>query len=89
MFLLASASVAITIMWMGFKTERADLIDPSAPFQQRWKQYAETFGDTSEIIVVVEAEDPQTIKDTLDDLGERIAQEPEHFRNVLYKIEPG
>ena len=89
MFLLACVSVGITLVWMGFKTERADLIDPSAPFQKRWKQYAETFGDTSEIIVVVEADDPQTIKNTLDDLGGRIEQETDHFRNVLYRIEPG
>ncbi|MBD3674577.1 MAG: MMPL family transporter [Planctomycetaceae bacterium] len=89
MILLACVSVGITLAWMGFKTERADLIDPSAPFQKRWKQYAETFGDTSEIIVVVEADDPQTIKNTLDDLGGRIEKETDHFRNVLYKIEPG
>lgn len=89
MFLLACVSLGITLVWMGFKTERADLIDPSAPFQQRWKQYAETFGGTSEIIVVVEADDPQTIKNTLDDLGSRIENDTDHFSNVLYKIEPG
>lgn len=89
MLVTACACAAFCIGWMGFKTERADLIDPSAPFQKRWKQYAETFGDTSEIIVVVESDDPEAIKTTLDDLGARMGRDEEHFRNILYKIEPG
>ncbi|HUG17652.1 MAG TPA: MMPL family transporter [Planctomycetaceae bacterium] len=89
MFLSAIAAAIYAIGWMKFKTERADLIDPSVPFQQRWLQYADTFGDTSEVVVVVESAAPETIKFAMDDLGERLQSDSRFFRGTLYKIEPG
>ncbi|MEX0700553.1 MAG: MMPL family transporter [Planctomycetales bacterium] len=89
MLLLAAGSVAGTVLHMGFKTERSDLIDPKASFQKRWLAYTESFGDASDIVVVIEAQQPAVIKQVLDQLGDRLAAEPELFTNVLYKVEPG
>ncbi len=90
-FVLASAGIAVglALCFIRFKTERADLIDPDAAYHRRWTSYTESFGDVSELVVVVEADDPATIKQVLDDLGTRMQREPERFKNVLYKIEPG
>ncbi len=87
--LTSLASVAWTVTHLHFKTDRSDLIDPSTPFHQRWLRYTESFGASSDMIVVVEAEKPELIKQTLDALGSRLRQEPELFSNVLYKIEAG
>lgn len=87
--LLAAVSVALTVKLIEFKTQRADLIDSSAPFHQRWNEYTESFGDNSEIVVVVEADNPQTIKRTLDVLGDRLTAESDLFNQVFYKFEPG
>jgi hypothetical protein len=82
------AAIASTILFIEFKTDRADLIDPEAAFHQRWLDYTESFGDASDLVVVVEAKDTETIKATLDDLGERLSAEPTLFRHVLYKVQP-
>ncbi len=70
-----------------FKSDRADLIDPDADFQKRWLNYTKSFGESSDIVVVVEAKSPDVIAPVLDDLGQRLKAETEHFRNVLYKVE--
>jgi hypothetical protein len=71
-----------------FKTSRADLIDPNAPFQQRWLKFTEKFGDQSDMVLVVEADDPERVKLVLDDLGERLLAEPELFTKVSWKFDP-
>ncbi|MBI1347649.1 MMPL family transporter [bacterium] len=83
------ASIFITVTRLQFKTDRSDLIDPSVPFQQRWLKYTEDFGESSDMVVAIEASEPETIKATLDRLGQRLQAEHELFANVLYKIEPG
>jgi len=83
------AALFLTQQRLSFRAQRSDLIDPSAVFHQRWLQYTRWFGDTSDIVVVVEADQPDTIKDVLDRLGQELQQHPALFANVLYKIEPG
>jgi hopanoid biosynthesis associated RND transporter like protein HpnN len=87
--LSAVGCVAYTVMCIKFKTDRADLIDPAATFQKRWQRYTESFGDSSDMVVVVESKRPETIKRVLDDLGERLQADPDLFTSVLYKVEPG
>lgn len=87
--LTVAASIAFTVTNLQFKTDRSDLIDPTAAFQQRWLRYTESFGAASDMVVVVEASRPETIKQALDLLGEKLKQQPELFLNVLYKIEAG
>ncbi len=84
---ICSASVVYTTRYLQFKNDRADLIDPQADFQKRWLNYTQSFGETSDIVVVVEAESPQVIQRVLDELGERLRKDTQHFRNVLYKVE--
>ncbi len=86
--LSACIATAFTFLCLGFKTERADLIDPSADFHQRWMRYTKSFGETADIIVVVEGDDPEAIKRAVDELGSRMTQEPTLFTQVLYKISP-
>lgn len=86
--IVAFASIWWSAVSLGFKTDRADLIDPGADFQQRWVNYTEQFGGESDIVVVVEAEHSAQVTAAIDALGKRMEREPEHFQNVLYKIDP-
>lgn len=70
-----------------FKSDRSDLIDPDADFQQRWLNYTKSFGDSSDIVVVVEAKSPEVITPVLDELGQRLKEETASFRNVFFKVE--
>ncbi len=90
--LMVVSSVACT--WytsqhLRFKTNRADLIDPSAAFHQRWLNFTKSFGEQNDIVVIVEADDPEEIKHAQDAIGSRLKKHPELFSNVLYRIEPG
>ncbi|HET6424288.1 MAG TPA: hypothetical protein VFG20_11430, partial [Planctomycetaceae bacterium] len=82
-------SIGYTVTHLQFKTDRSDLIDPSTPFQQRWLRYTKSFGESADMVVVVEGDGPETIKQALDHIGDKLKQQPELFANVLYKIEPG
>jgi hopanoid biosynthesis associated RND transporter like protein HpnN len=70
-----------------FKTKRADLIDPSADYHQRWINYTQQFGDVADMVVVVEGTDRVAIEQAVEDLGSRLESEPQHFQNVLYKVD--
>lgn len=85
--LMTLLSIVITVRFLTFKTNRADLIDPSTPFHQRWLKFTERFGDDADFVVVVEAEGPQAIQTVLDDLGQRLEQEPHLFDRVLYRVD--
>lgn len=88
--ILASVlSMAAAGLWLEFKTDRADLIDPSAEFHRRWLAYIDSFGDSSDMVVVVEADQPDRIKEVVEELGTRLKAEPKLFDQVLYKIDPG
>ncbi|MFO0917102.1 MAG: MMPL family transporter [Planctomycetaceae bacterium] len=81
--------VGYAAQYLRFKTNRADLIDPSAAFHQRWLKYTESFGEQDDMVIVIESESPEQIKQMQDEIGGRLKEQPELFTNVLYKIEPG
>ena len=90
--LLATAllCVGVTVLWIEFRTSRADLINPSAEFHQRWTKYTKAFGDASDLVVVFEADDdPDAIKRAQEDLGDRLRAETEFFSHVLFRVESG
>ena len=85
----AVGCVYYTCTTLKFKTDRADLINPSAKFYQRWLRYTKSFGESDDVVIVVEAKQPETIKRALDDIGTRLAAHPDLIASVLYKIEAG
>ncbi|MGE3313860.1 MAG: MMPL family transporter, partial [Planctomycetaceae bacterium] len=87
--LSACVAAAFSFLCLDFKTERADLIDPTADFHQRWMKYTRSFGDSSDIIVVVEGGDSDAIRAALEELGTRLSRENKLFKNVLYKVSAG
>lgn len=81
--------VLLTVFRLDFKTDRADLIDPTVAFHKKWINYTESFGSSSDLVCVVESDTPESIKFVLRELGQRIEQHPELFENPLYQINPG
>lgn len=84
----AAACAIYTRDRLQLKTSRADLIDPNTEYHQRWMNYTREFGDvTEDMVVVVEADDKETIEHVLDELGKRLEGETDLFKNVLYKVD--
>ena len=86
---ITAVSLGTTARFLRFKTDRSDLIDPAADFQQRWLHYVERFGDGSDAVVVIEGTDRAAIQAAAEDIGPRLTAEPELFSRVFYRIEPG
>ncbi len=85
--LMTALSLAVTIRFLEFKTNRADLLDPSSEFHQRWLNYTEKFGDEADVVIVVEADDEITVKNVIDTVGQRLDSDPDLFDRVLYRID--
>lgn len=85
----AVAAVLVTVLFIEFRTQRSDLIDPTAEFHQRWTSYTEAFGDSSDLVVVFESSSPDSIKLAMEDLAARMFAEPKRFSQILYKVEAG
>ena len=85
----AIAAVLVTVLFIEFRTQRSDLIDPSADFHRRWTSFTESFGDSSDLVVVAEGNNPDAIKAVMEDLGGRLIAEPDLFEQVLFKVETG
>lgn len=84
---ITAAALGISLRFLTFRTNRADLISPSEEFHRRWLRYVDEFGDQSEIVVVVEGEHESTVCAVLDDLGPRIESESELFDHVFYRFD--
>ena len=85
--LLTLVSLGISARFLGFKTNRSDLIDANSPFHQRWLRYTERFGDESDVLVVVEAPTGSETRQVLDELGAALATEDELFSRILHRID--
>jgi hypothetical protein len=80
-------SLGWTASSLRFKTDRSDLIDPQADFQQRWLRYTDRFGSTPDALVVAEANDPKQIPVVLDAVGKALEKESGLFSNVQWKTD--
>ncbi|MCA9098006.1 MAG: MMPL family transporter, partial [Planctomycetaceae bacterium] len=87
-FFLTILSLGITVRFLSFRTDRSDLLDPRTDYHQRWLTFKEKFGDDSDVVIVVEADQTEQIKMVLDALGQRLEAEPDLFDRVLYRVDP-
>ncbi len=84
--LLVGASLVATVLWLGFRTSRLDLLNPRSEYNRRWLAYLDEFGRDDDAVVVVEGPDAATVVKTVDRLCTAIEKEPHNFHTVLSKI---
>ncbi|HIF01428.1 MAG TPA: hypothetical protein EYG03_02130 [Planctomycetes bacterium] len=85
MVFIGCAAVGVTVSDLKLKSSRSDLLGPD----QAWQDYNQAFGGKSDLVVVVETDEPnpQLIQTVLSQLGARLEREPELFSNVLYRVD--
>jgi hopanoid biosynthesis associated RND transporter like protein HpnN len=83
--LLAVAAVLSAVQWLGFHTSRLDLLDPEAAYNQRWLAYREEFGDTDDIVIVVEGSGREFVIDALEEVAAEVQRSPDQFAAILYR----
>ena len=84
--MVTGASVGLTLCYLGFHSERGDLIDPRDATRAHWDAYTARFDDGADFVVAVEGDNPAMVRTAIDDLAERLNREPETFGSVLSRI---
>lgn len=86
---LSCAAVGATVSFIRFRTERADLVSADHTVQQAWNEYKQYFGEATDLVVVVEADSPHTIRSVMDTVADRLQRDTEVFEKVLHRIDVG
>ena len=72
---------------LGFRTSRADLLSPKSDFNRLWVDYTKEFGDTEDVIVVVEGDGREKVIPVIDELAADLLRETRLWNTVLSKID--
>lgn len=86
---IACAAVGYTVTALKITTSHSGLTPQESRFAQNWQQYSDAFGADSDVLIVIESSAPNRnlIRALIDDLGNRLKREPQHFRNVLASVD--
>ncbi|HKI48814.1 MAG TPA: MMPL family transporter, partial [Desulfobacteria bacterium] len=87
--IVAALSIWFTATHLQFNTLREDLISKDMKFHTLYQQYRERFKDFDGMIVVVEGEQPEAMKQFADQLVERLHNRPEISSEIYYKVDTG
>jgi uncharacterized protein len=85
--LAAVASVWLTMTQLGFRTSRANLLNPKSDYNRRWLAYTDEFGSKEDVVVVVEGESREQITPALDDMCRELATRERLFGSVLHEAD--
>jgi uncharacterized protein len=85
--ILAALSLWFTATHLQFNTLREDLISRDIKFNVLYQKYRESFKDFDGMIVVVEGERSEEMKQFADQLVERLQSRPEISSEIYYKVD--
>jgi uncharacterized protein len=83
----AVISVWLTMTQLGFRTSRANLLNPSSDYHRRWLKYTDEFGEKEDVVVVVEGESREQIIPALDDACRELGKHKDLFGAVLHQTD--
>jgi hopanoid biosynthesis associated RND transporter like protein HpnN len=82
-------SIWLTATRMTFATDRNDLIGKSAPFYRNYQAFQNEFETEDQIVIVVTSGNPDLNRKVVDRIGDLLRQDPQHFTDVMDKIDLG
>lgn len=82
---LAVVAIVFAALSLNFRTSRLDLLNPNSEYNTRWLKYLNEFGDQDDVVVVVETNDSARSVAIVEELGQRLANDEDHFRSVMFK----
>jgi uncharacterized protein len=85
--LATAAALVLTLTCMGFRTSRAELLNPRSEYNRRWLEYTKEFGDKEDVVVVIEGSGPDAVVPALDEISEAIARNRSAYNAVLGQID--
>jgi uncharacterized protein len=85
--LLVALSLTGAQLSLGFRTSRADLLNPKSENNRRWADFTQEFGEQDDVTVVVHSEDARVVPTILDEVAEQLNRQPKLFRAVFHKVD--
>jgi uncharacterized protein len=85
--LLVALSLTGAQLSLGFRTSRADLLNPKSENNRRWAEFTQEFGEQDDVTVVVHSDDARVVPNILDELAEKLNRQPNLFRAVFHKVD--
>ncbi len=82
--LLSALSIVYTKNNLEFLTGRDDLMPKNSKFHRDYREYRQEFGDTEEIVIVVESDDPDKAGRFGRELFARLQKRKDMFHEVFY-----
>jgi hopanoid biosynthesis associated RND transporter like protein HpnN len=82
------ASVAYTIFFLQFDTNRDNLVGSNEKYQHYFLELKKEFPQQDDLLVVVESENPEKSAQFVERLGEKLEAETNLFINLFYKKNP-
>ncbi|MEN6493130.1 MAG: MMPL family transporter [Thermoguttaceae bacterium] len=83
----ALVSLVLSGTQLGFRTSRADLLNPRSEFNRRWLAYTQEFTEKEDLVVVVEGESREAILPVIDEVYGAIVRETNLFEAVLHEVD--
>ncbi|MBL8829046.1 MAG: MMPL family transporter [Planctomycetaceae bacterium] len=85
--LLTVASTWLAFAKLGYRTSRADLINPNSDYNRLWVEYTQEFGDEDDAVVVVEGPDRETVVPVLEEISQALGREDRLFTAILHGVD--
>ena len=82
-----SAAAWLTVTKLGFRTSRAELLNPASDYNRRWLEYTKEFGDKEDVVVVVEGDDRDRIVPALDEMCRQLERRNDLFGAVMHETD--
>jgi hopanoid biosynthesis associated RND transporter like protein HpnN len=80
-------SIYASFNFLGYRTQRSDLVNPRKLSQQRWQKYLAEFGADDDIVVVVKGSYRAEMERGLEALAGEIQKQPALFDRLFYKVD--
>jgi uncharacterized protein len=89
--LLCAVSLAgcirVSVLHLGYRTQRDDLMSSRKECRQRWHQYISEFGADDDAVVVVEGSDRRRMEEAIEAVAVELRARPDQFDRVFWKVD--
>ncbi|HEY2827798.1 MAG TPA: MMPL family transporter [Pirellulales bacterium] len=84
---LSVAGAIYAFMYLGYKTNRLDLLNPKSDHNRLWIEYVKEFGDEDDAVIVVEGAGRDQVVPVLEELSTALGREKRLFHAVLHEVD--
>jgi hopanoid biosynthesis associated RND transporter like protein HpnN len=82
-----AGSIRVSVLHLGYRTQRDDLMSAHKECRQRWQRYISEFGADDDAVVVVEGGDRRRMEEAIEAVAAELRARPDQFDRVFWKVD--